>query len=485
MNEIFDPEGKRLPIQLDTASNGEYCPIPLTPVTARAREIAHGAASDLARNLGWTRRQFLKSACGAAATLSSMNRAAAEAGRRGGFFELPREASRELQIAEAALGGSEFIFDVQCHHVNPQGAWRRWNNYWTYTLRFFPQADCAGDAIACFSAEHFIRAVFLDSDTTMAVLSAVPAAPADNPLTTEEAAFTRATVAAMQGRHRLLIHGLVHPNLPGQIENMPIQKENYQIAAWKTYTQWGPEGTGYWLDDPIYGIPFIEKARSLGIKVICIHKGLPLFRLKPEYGTCRDVGPVSRRYPDVSFIIYHSGYKPKRPEGPYDPLRPASGVDTLIRSLQDAGISPNSNVYAELGSTWRLVMRDPDQAAHLLGKLFKYIGQDNVLWGTDSIWYGSPQDQIQAFRTFQISEAYRERYAYPEITPALRAKVFGLNAAVPYGISADEIRRRSAGDHLARVKADYAEDPEPSFLTYGPRTPEQYLALLRAKDFAP
>ena len=48
-------------------------------------------------------------------------------------------------------------------------------------------------------------------------------------------------------------------------------------------------------------------------------------------------------------------------------------------------------------------MRDPDSAAHAMGKLFKHVGEDNVLWGTDSIWYGSPQDQIQAFRTFQIS----------------------------------------------------------------------------------
>ena len=48
-------------------------------------------------------------------------------------------------------------------------------------------------------------------------------------------------------------------------------------------------------------------------------------------------------------------------------------------------------------------MRDPEQAAHALGKLIKHCGEDNVLWGTDSIWYGSPQDQIVAFRTFQIS----------------------------------------------------------------------------------
>jgi hypothetical protein len=41
--------------------------------------------------------------------------------------------------------------------------------------------------------------------------------------------------------------------------------------------------------------------------------------------------------------------------------------------------------------------------AHLLDKLLRYVSEDNVLWGTDSIWYGSPQDQIQAFRRFKIA----------------------------------------------------------------------------------
>ena len=51
-----------------------------------------------------------------------------------------------------------------------------------------------------------------------------------------------------------------------------------------------------------------------------------------------------------------------------------------------------------------------------------------MLWGTDSIWYGSPQDQIDAFRAFQISAELREKYGYAELTPALKRKVFGLNA---------------------------------------------------------
>ena len=107
------------------------------------------------------------------------------------------------------------------------------------------------------------------------------------------------------------------------------------------------------------------------------------------------------------------------------------------------GVARTRTSIAELGSTWRfLSMRDPDEAAHALGKLFKYCGENNVLWGTDSIWYGSPQDQIQAFRTFQIAPELRDKYGYPEITPELRPKVFALNAPSP--TTSPSTRSRSA-----------------------------------------
>ena len=124
-------------------------------------------------------------------------------------------------------------------------------------------------------------------------------------------------------------------------------------------------------------------------------------------------------------------------------------------------------------------MRDPDNAAHALGKLLLYCGENNVLWGTDSIWYGSPQDQIQAFRTFQISEEYQDSYGYPAITDEARRKIFGLNAAGPYGIDQDEIGSLTANDLVTREKLAYQEDPQPSFLTYGPKNRREFLNFLK------
>jgi predicted TIM-barrel fold metal-dependent hydrolase len=467
-------ENARLPIKLDTTSNGEFAPVPLPRAATLANALARERAEQLARRLGLSRRRFLVSACGAASSLLAMNEAYARAGRRGGFYALSPEAALEPALAEAELGGDEFIFDVQGHHVAPERPWRARSEFWDRTVRGFPFADCGlPDPIDCFSARQFVKEVFVDSDTTMAVLSFVPEPDRDAaPLRIEEAAATRALVESLHGTGRLLVHGPVQPNVAGELDRMEELAKRWKVAAWKTYTQYGPDGRGYRLDDERAGVPFVERARALGVRVICVHKGFPIPGMRDEYGLCDDIGPVAKRFPDVHFIVYHSGFETGTVEGPYDSAR-NRGIDSLVRSLRRSAIAPGSNVYAELGSTWRFLMRDPTQAAHALGKLLGAVGPDNVLWGTDSIWYGSPQDQIQAFRTFQIAEELRERHGYPELTPSIRAKIFGWNATRPYAIPSDLARRHAQS---ARRKPD-AATRDPSFDTYGPRTRREFLRL--------
>ena len=485
MKHRHDPDGQRLPIKLDTTSNGEFEPVPLSPANRLANRLAQEAATANARRAGVSRREFLVSSCGAASTLLAFNAANAAAGKNGGRYELPADAALEPELAAAALEGEEFIFDVQGHYVNPTGAWLAGVPDGRKPLSFAPKAACAlaeqpGDRsyLQCLGPEEFIKDVFLDSDTDMMVLSFVPSRADAEPLTIEEADATRRIVDEMEGSHRLLLHGRVNPNQAGDIESMDELAERWGVSAWKTYTQWGPDGRGFYLSDEETGIPFIERARDLGVKVICIHKGIPFGEQSYEHSQCRDIGVVARAFPDVAFIVYHSGFVPGRPEGPYEARGEVDGIDTLVRSLIDNGVEPNSNVYAELGSTWRFLMRDPEQAAHGLGKLLRYCGEDNVLWGTDSIWYGSPQDQIQAFRSFQIDESLQAAHGYPAMTPALRAKVFGLNATRPYGIDAAEVRLRAGNDPLEQRRRAYRHEPDPHFLTRGPRNRREFLSLL-------
>ena len=327
----------------------------------------------------------------------------------------------------------------------------------------------------CIGPDEFIKDVFLDSDTDLMVLSFVPSTREDEPLTIEEATATRDIVEKLQGSKRLLLHGRVNPNQPGDVDDME-RLAKFGVVAFKTYTQWGPSGAGFWMTDDV-GVAFVEKARKLGVRNICIHKGLDFGPKSYEHSTCRDIGPIAKQFPDMNFLIYHSGFVASKPEGPYDPQR-TDGIDALVTSVQASGVRPNSNVYAELGSTWRfLSMRDPDSAAHAMGKLFKYIGEDNVLWGTDSIWYGSPQDQIQAFRTFQISDHCATNTATRKSPRSCAPRSSGSMPPGPTDSAADELKTFTARDRSRNRELKYAERPNPSFATHGPRTRREFLNL--------
>ena len=66
-----------------------------------------------------------------------------------------------------------------------------------------------------------------------------------------------------------------------------------------------------------------------------------------------------------------------------------------------------------------LVVRVPAPASYT--RVLAAVGPEHVLWGTDSLWDGSPQDQIQAFRAFEISAELQERHGYPALTADLKA----------------------------------------------------------------
>ena len=460
MTEFSDPDGKRLPIKLDSTSNGEFVPVPLEAAGRAANRLAQRWASENARRRGVDRRSFMVSACGAASTLLAFNAANAAAGRVGGYFALDRVAAVDPDAALEQLGGAEFVFDVQGHFVGRNGLGRT----------------------ALGGADQFIKDIFLDSDTDMMVLSFIPSRRERELLSIEEADQTRRIVEKMEGTHRLLLHGRVNPNQDGDLEGMDELAEKWGVVAWKCYTQWGPDGRGFFLHEDL-GLGMIEKARALGVRNICVHKGLPFGRRSYEHSLASDIGIVARMFPDVNFLVYHSGFITSQREGPYDPTR-REGVDELIRSVEENGVPRNGNVYAELGSTWRFSMRDPDTAAHIVGKLVKHIGENNVLYGSDCIWYGSPQDQIQAFRAFQISEAFQQKYGYPRMTAKLRAQIFGLNAARPYGIDVAEVLRRARGDAIERRRDEYGARPDPHFLTVGARPRRQVLGNLKARGGA-
>jgi uncharacterized protein len=468
----------QLPIKLDPTSNGEYVPPPSSPELLRVQRTALERCLRNADRLNMSRRQYLRTSCAAATTLMSLNELTA----CGQTYAITKEAGLEPEAAREIVEGNEFIFDVQTHHVSEDRAWWQSNRP---TLASFlekqPDADCGKRSfIDCFTRDPYIKEIFVDSDTDMAVLSALWGTPDINPLMLDEAART-ADMAAKLGHGRLRLHALVLPKVYDKNklgEQMQALADNFKVDAWKMYPVWGPDGRGYRLDDPATGLAAIRHGLDLKKPIFAIHKGLPLEGQDPMFARADDVGPVAKQYPQAKFLIYHSGYEQNNVEGPYNATA-RRGVDSLLRSLELAGVGKDGNVWAELGGLWREVMKKPVEAAHVMGKLLKHLGEDRILWGTDAIWYGSPQDQIQAFRAFQIPEELREKHGYPQLTRQAKVKIFGLNAAKVYGVDPKEVQGSQRNDAVSQARAEARNQPEPTMSAYGPRTRAELFALLR------
>lgn len=475
----------RLPIELGPCSNGEYDPVPLTPVVVEAIGRAHDECDRNARRTGASRRTFLSSVCGVATTLLALSACSDESTRHtlrrkpGGTYTVPPTAAVDPDAARAVLAGDEFVFDVQGHFLDYAAgtpATLQGRDFWMS----FPQRECGeDDPRVCFSVDHFMEEVFLKSDTSMVALSALPISPEGSPLSQGAMDEARRLTEAVCHDPRVLLHAQALPNvgdLQANLDAMAAAVEQYPIASWKVFTNfpdlYDGSGNAWRLDDGDPALPrvadaFIRQAVALGVPTIAAHKGLSTtLGYTSAHATPVDLGPAARAHPDVRFLAYHSGFEADVPEGPYDVSTRDLGVNRLVTSMLAAGIGPNQNVYAELGTTWWSLLGRPEEAAHVLGKLLRSVGEDNVLWGTDAVFYGSPQGQIQAFRAFQISEQFQEQFGYPSLTDEIKRKVLGLNALRLHDVDPVTVPCTFTREELEQVRATL---PAGSAAT-GPRT---------------
>ena len=421
-----------------------------------ARARAQQVSARSAQRLGLPRARYLAARTGTAATLRAIDAAAG-----GGFYAVPPEAEQDAFAADEAFRGAGPVIDVQTHYV---ASARSRSRGMQGVLRFIrdvaPERFAALDPDTSLGFAEYLRCVFLESETAVAVLTAAPGDERDNILPNAEIAATREILDRCAGSGRLLHHAIVHPERAPERDALGALVARHRPAGLKVYTLHGSPGheDGWRLDDPAVGLPFLSRARDAGVRVVCAHKGLSL--LAPA-GSPADVGPAAAAFPELSLLVYHSGYEVPASESHEERAYDArgGGVNRLIASLANAGIGPGANVWAELGSTWACLVRRPLEAAHVLGKLLLALGPDRVLWGTDSVWYGPAQPLIDAFRAFQIPERLRERHGYPALTPAIKQAILGGNAAAVYGVDlAAAARARTddlawAGDALREARA--------------------------------
>lgn len=468
------------PLPTRVVSNEEFVPHAQTAAQARVDEIIEASADRAAASLGLTRRDFLRTTGGMAAALLAMNSVF------GKFFDvLDVEAVEAAAFAERT-GDPYFIIDVQTHyvgsHYDPSEAEADRKGAVTkqalLSLRrrtreagLNPKLSADRGTIDDLSWQNFIKELFLDSETSIGLISTPPGPyPQEAVVPPKEMAHIRDEINRLAGSQRMLAHGLATPQLGlKDLDFMAMQAETLKVDAWKCYTGSCPVGfqQGWWMDDEKIAYPMLEQARKLKVPRICVHKGLPLGPV-PEYNHPRDLIKAARDFPDLQFVVYHSGL-----------LTSASVDDTFARTgaipwttefcrMKQAEPAIH-NIYMELGATFgQLVTAHPAVCAHLLGQIIKAFGVDHVLWGTDSIWSGTPQWQIEAFRRFQMPDQLIERHGYMPLTREAKTDIFGLNAAKLFGVDVAAVRSEVPSDYVGRMRMSYLEEgPEPSHRLYG------------------
>jgi hypothetical protein len=104
---------------------------------------------------------------------------------------------------------------------------------------------------------------------------------------------------------------------------------------------------------------------------------------------------------------------------------------------------------------------------HMLGQMIQVAGADHILWGTDSIWNGSPQSQIERFRRMQMKESLMEKYGYSALTDEIKNQIFGLNAARLLGVDVQAEVKKIKTDKLTQIRDDFRRNPQGSNTQYG------------------
>ncbi|HMC64168.1 MAG TPA: amidohydrolase family protein, partial [Gemmataceae bacterium] len=330
-----------------------------------------------------------------------------------------------------------------------------------------------GIELGRYKFENFLKEIFLDSDTKVGLLSG---APFDDPkmwlLSNDQMARTRELINRIAGSRRLLCHAIFTPGTDGWMDAVDHAIDELKPDSWKGYTVGDPLAPSKFpwrLDDEKLVYPFYEKIRKAGIKTVCIHKGLlpndyeKSYKGIWKYATVEDLPKAAKDWPDLNFVIYHSALRPFI-ELP-DPEAAEFEKSGYIRWVSDLAAIPKrhgvKNVYGEIGTAFaNTVVTNPRLAAGLLGTLIKGMGANHVIWGTDSVWYGSPQWQIEALRRLEIPEDLQKKHGFAALGPAdgsIKNAIFWDNGAKFYKLKKGANYGPLKRDTIDKMKEEYKE----------------------------
>lgn len=446
-NKAFEQPSTPIPTRI--ISNGEYDPIPQTPHQRRVEAAIKDIASIVGREKKMSRRDVLQSTSAIAIGLLSLNKVF------GKYFDVDLKDILAVDEANAAVANLQktIIFDVQTHLVR--------DDFDHPTLvKFAKWADALGVRNVVekhagyderFRLPHFLREIFIESQTDGALLSGAPFSNGD-PLPNDLLYRICDAVNEIAGAKILYANHVINPNIIGWLDAAKSAARIQKPVSWKLFPvgdPLSPTGKPWRLDDRKLIYPFYEFAMKSGIRNITIHKGLTPRHYESKHpeawraAQVDDLKQAAKDWPELNFIIFHSAMRAFAGDNfEIDIKRFESSGEILWVSelMKLAEENTAQNIYAEIGTSFASsCISHPRFCAAFIGTLLNGVGPDRILWGTDSVWYGSPQWQIEAFRALRIPEDMilkrKWKVALDASSVEIREKIFSGNALKLFNVS--------------------------------------------------
>jgi predicted TIM-barrel fold metal-dependent hydrolase len=473
-------KGVDSPMPTQVVSNEEFIPRPQNEPQKRVEHLIGEMAAEKSKRLGMDRRSFMASSMGLATCFVASNQV------YGKVWDVDEVETLEPAATQEKLPPKEyFVIDVQAHFTNGVPLDFRKMEF-VKNMGF----DLKND-VEAYSFKTFVKEFFLDSETDMVIVSGVPGREINKNAEGEVLegrarrggilpswlmSQAKAEINRIAGSQRALCQGNLAPNhywdkaanKPDKaaiLEQMEREIQKYGIDSWKWYchTDPGNSGGGFQCDDE-NALWFMEESKKRGIKLFSVHKGYSYqSRTLGHLANPKDIEKAALTHPDINFVIYHSAIKHGSNEAnwkesdQYDPTTGDFLWHSILMDIKKRNPRMN-NVYPEVGSFFNtLAIADPVMCMHGMGKNIKHYGSDHVIWGTDCIWWGSPQWAIDAFKRFQITDEMCDKFGYKKLTKQDKANILGLNAAKLYKIDPKAKRNAITADDLTKIKLAYED----------------------------
>lgn len=291
-----------------------------------------------------------------------------------------------------------------------------------------------------WSIEEAVNQVLVESDTDLAVYHVLPIFSFHDGICN----LDKALEATKRWPDRIITYCGVDPMSETALDELERQVELLKPVGLKLYpNSWlGEQIRGWKMDDPEIAFPLFERAQQLGIKVVAVHKALPLGPVPMEHYKVDDIDRAALAFPDLNFEIVHGG------------------MAFLEETAWQLARFPN--VYVNLEITSALAVTRPLAFTQAMAALIGPGGPgaiERILWGTGAMAF-HPAPLLETFwHKFAFPEELVAQAGLPQITQEAKRKILFDNYSHITGLDLHARLARCQGDAFERAKAGGIAEP--------------------------